>query len=480
MDDKTNNIDRYFKEVIGQYEEVPNETVWKKIAGKLGHHKKRKLLVFLIPVAAGLAIVFALGVAYRLMHKTERQHEQFAISRDHAQDLKKGTISGMQEEKPLGAQKRTGSVVNTYNDHDAFGLDENHGYAQQSVPSASGNIESINTGMKDISLRDPLNELNALEGMPVHTLGGLIQDKPGMAYRPTGVNPDTIPVVADLLATTDMEQQQHMNRKDRWSLGSEFAPLYSYRKVASDYLDKGILADINRSEGSIMAYAGGLRVTYAAGKRLSVQSGIYYSRYGQEKNSVEMVSYTGSFDQVSVPNDMVYLAVVNSTGEINNANSSDRFYDVFYPGGAAAANSPETGKAFINFADLSAADVQNTDLTISQYFDYLELPLLVKYKVIDRKLDFSFMGGFVTNFLVGNKLYLNQDGSSRKIGETTGINHINYVGSIGIGLEYPLLSGLSFTLEPRFRYYLNPIDKSSKVNVHPYSAGIFAGLTFTF
>ncbi len=42
------------------------------------------------------------------------------------------------------------------------------------------------------------------------------------------------------------------------------------------------------------------------------------------------------------------------------------------------------------------------DVTAVQYFDYLELPVTVKYKIIDRKLSFSFLGGVITNFLVNN------------------------------------------------------------------------------
>jgi hypothetical protein len=123
---------------------------------------------------------------------------------------------------------------------------------------------------------------------------------------------------------------------------------------------------------------------------------------------------------------------------------------------------------------------QETDISVEQLFDYLEIPLTVKYKIIDRKLDFSFSGGLVTNFLVGNVVKLEQNGETIRFGKTDEINQINYLGTIGLGFEYPLVSGFAISLEPRLRYYLNPIDKSPNINVHPYSFGFFAGISYHF
>ncbi len=76
-------------------------------------------------------------------------------------------------------------------------------------------------------------------------------------------------------------------KKNRWILGGEVAPLYSYRKINADNKQSDMVKSFNKSENGILAYAGGVRVAYSTGRRFSVQSGIYYSRYGQEKNQVE-------------------------------------------------------------------------------------------------------------------------------------------------------------------------------------------------
>jgi hypothetical protein len=127
-------------------------------------------------------------------------------------------------------------------------------------------------------------------------------------------------------------------------------------------------------------------------------------------------------------------------------------------------------------ANLKASD----DLKAFQYFEYLEVPLIVKYKIIDRKLDFHLLGGISTNFLAGNSVKIAGDGKKYDFGETDEITKVNYAGSVGIGFEYPVLANLMLNIEPKFRYYLNPIDKSVNLNVYPYSFGLFAGISYVF
>ena len=213
---------------------------------------------------------------------------------------------------------------------------------------------------------------------------------------------------------------------------------------------------------------------YKAGRRFSVQSGLYYSRIGQEKNNGDAVS----MDQIAYVDkaNMTYLSIPNSTGTIQaNDNNTSRYESVI-----ATTNGNKSD--FLNtngFPVLNPGNTQITegDVTAIQYFDYLELPVTVKYKIIDRKLSFSFLGGLITNFLVNNGVQIKQNGNSESFGTTRDINKVNYQGSVGLGFDYPLMDRLSISLEPRFRYYLNPIDQ--RFNVHPYSFGLFAGISYT-
>jgi hypothetical protein len=121
-----------------------------------------------------------------------------------------------------------------------------------------------------------------------------------------------------------------------------------------------------------------------------------------------------------------------------------------------------------------------SNINFEQVFDYFELPLIMKYKIIDRKMDFSFNGGLVTNFLFGNSLNMVNDGKTTRVTETTEINEINYLGSFGLGFDYPVSPRFDITVEPRFRYFINPIGTTSEITVHPFSFGFFAGFNYRF
>jgi hypothetical protein len=268
-------------------------------------------------------------------------------------------------------------------------------------------------------------------------------------------------------------------KQHSWVLGSEFAPLYSYRTVASKYLNASTMDELNKDESGILAYAGGLRVAFATGRRLSVQSGIYYSRYGQEKNNVEVYSYS-FVENTSVASDGKYLSIPNSTGIITSYNADPSGNDRDIPSINGSSTDINSYFGFTEQKNSNLIPVEGSDITVTQYFDYLELPVMLKYEIIDRKLDFSLIGGVITNFLVNNVIKLNQNGESQAFGKTTGIRQVNYLGSIGLGFEYPISQKFAVNLEPRFRYYINPIDNSSKIDVHPYSFGLFAGFSYNF
>jgi hypothetical protein len=287
-------------------------------------------------------------------------------------------------------------------------------------------------------------------------------------------------MIALLLGENTGVEPSNTNKK-QWLLGSEIAPLYSYRNIQSKSVESEVISDLNKGEEGIIAYAGGIRIAVSAGKRLTIQSGLYYSRYGQEKNQAG--SYIESLANTSYAHSEQYITVRNSTGTIISNTSGKEVNDFTPSGNAGLIGDAGSNNSFryemLTFKTMVPQN-QIEDVTLRQYFDYIELPLIAKYKIIDRKIDFSLTGGIVTNFLIGNSVKMLQNGETSTVGETSNINQINYQGSFGLGLEYPVISHFALTLEPRFRYYINPIAKSSSIEVRPFSFGFFAGFNYRF
>ena len=72
------------------------------------------------------------------------------------------------------------------------------------------------------------------------------------------------------------------------------------------------------------------------------------------------------------------------------------------------------------------------------------------------------------------------DGNKYPIGKTEGLNLMTLSSSLGMGMEYNFSNKLSLNLEPTFRYYLNPFNELAGSNIHPYSFGIFSGVSYKF
>ncbi|MDK2979483.1 MAG: hypothetical protein PWP52_2197, partial [Bacteroidales bacterium] len=130
--------------------------------------------------------------------------------------------------------------------------------------------------------------------------------------------------------------------------------------------------------------------------------------------------------------------------------------------------------------DLSNPIFNKLNANIRQSFEYIEVPLIIRYKIIDKIIDINLIGGVGANFLVGNNVYLMYENSKDVIGKTNGVNDINYSGSLGFGLEYPILNSVNILIEPSIKYYLNPINANSAVESHPYSIGIYTGVSYSF
>ena len=81
----------------------------------------------------------------------------------------------------------------------------------------------------------------------------------------------------------------------------------------------------------------------------------------------------------------------------------------------------------------------------------------------------NILGGVSTNFLINNQATTTDNYNEVSISETENINPIAISSSIGLGFEMPLNKTISFSIEPRFKYYLNSISTNDQVTFKPYS-----------
>jgi len=262
--------------------------------------------------------------------------------------------------------------------------------------------------------------------------------------------------LADDLNNEDFIITPTKKRDHRWTIGAQFAPTYSYREISTNYnlnqpTSQNAKSDLNIAEEALMSYAGGMAVGYNVNSKWSVQSGMYLSRIGQVNNNA--LEFTQNNDQ------LLLSAISTSTGYINVV-----FEQV--PENVRKINSPK------DTIDIGEAG----NVKIIQNFDLFEVPLLVRYKLMDKKLSFNFSGGLSPAYLVKNRTILELNENRYDVGAAPNLNSIIFNSSLGLGIEYHVVKGLTINFEPTFKYALNPINKSSEFNYHPYYFSWFTGI----
>lgn len=279
-----------------------------------------------------------------------------------------------------------------------------------------------------------------------------------------------------LIAENISSKNFNDDNENGWVVGAHVSPGYSAH--SSNYSGQ-YAQNLNQvSEGGVSNVGGGISVQYKSNKRLSIESGIYYAQNSQSEKSSGL-AYGPSMDfsaspQASVADAPSYsnairvsregLAMNSTAGVVNLSNA---------PKGAEIST---LNSAFGNkYRTTLLADGE-----FSQEFDLVEIPLYLRYKLIDKKFGVDIMGGLNAGLVVGNNAYIENSYGKQNVGETEDISTLNVSGTIGFGVNYGLGKHLSLALEPRFNYYLNSINSNPEVDYKPYRIGLFTGVYYAF
>jgi hypothetical protein len=254
--------------------------------------------------------------------------------------------------------------------------------------------------------------------------------------------------------------------KNRWSIAAMASPTYySSFNSGNDELSKQLAA----SEQALISYSGGVAFSYKISKRFTIQSGLYYSSLDQKVDGINSFSGFRPYDVTKGDHN---FEVLTTTGTVFTSNP-----DVYLSAdGANRVVSAYSNDVF----DPKKASLEPVSNSLDQNFSYLELPVILRYKIVDKTIGINVIGGLSYNMLVHNSVYTTVDGNRYPIGDTKGLNPLTLSSSLGMGMEYNISDKLSLNLEPTLRYYLNPFSVTTGSYTHPYSFGIFSGVSYKF
>ncbi len=250
----------------------------------------------------------------------------------------------------------------------------------------------------------------------------------------------------------------------RFLIGASMSPAMGFSRSGNNQR----LAELLSSERSRPAYSTGLTVGYRISDRLTIQSGIGMASIGQTISDVNV--YAGLSDFYAVKSSYLY-SVETASGTILAGNT-----DLYLTDSRDRVGTLVQG----NMADPSKYELTQVGSDIQQVFRYLEMPVVLRYKVIDRRLGLNLSGGVAYGLLVDNMAYTGEGSDLIRVGYTEGVSMHNISSQLGLGMEYSLSRKITLNLEPVFRYYMTPISDISGSLYKPYSVGFWSGFSFKF
>ena len=437
MDDVRGNIDLIFRNGLKDFEVLPPPGVWDNIRPTI--HKENKLIHY-YKAAAVIALLVSMSfIAYRW--GMEVSADKLTVA-----------MEGYQEPVFMSAHEPFDILKPELITDNALTLSKKENQFNIPVIIRTEPVVEINSDNSSKNITDMLVADN-------ETLPG-IQDPFEIKYASVKV-PSFQPLTYDLL-------QENMKVPDmpRWSISALASPTYNSQFTSSS---NQFAQNVIQSDKARASYTGGLGLSYRITGRFTIQSGIYYSAIGQELGG--MTAYSG------------YQVIDNSKGDHNfevvtaNGTVYSNNPDIFLQ----SDNLPERVQATSNNSiDPVKANLKYVSSDIYQDLTFLEMPLILRYKLIDKKIDLNLIGGVSYNFLVNNSVYTFDNGSRYPVGNTQMLNNVSLSSSVGMGMEYNISRSFSFNVEPTFRYYLNPINSGGTSVFHPYSIGVLSGLSYRF
>ncbi|GGD89070.1 hypothetical protein [Planktosalinus lacus] len=110
--------------------------------------------------------------------------------------------------------------------------------------------------------------------------------------------------------------------------------------------------------------------------------------------------------------------------------------------------------------------------------EYIEMPLLMHYKLIDKRLGIHTIGGFSTYLLNKDHLYVKNDQGKRlKIGDSKNLIATRFSINLGVGAYYTISDNFMIELNPTLKYNFTKISSRSNGD-NPFVIGVFTGLTY--
>lgn len=500
------NIDRLFQEKFKDFEAAPSEKVWKGIESKLKEKKKdRKVVPFWLKLS-GIAAALILAITATNEFYNPVTHNQNNIVIEEKNNIQQnadslnpkqvGNNSGVAESesdkplKTLDTQKNPNRKRNSNTESIAVSSDKK---TNENQLKTNTTVVKALTKSDENRIAKPSNQQKKLKiqsGNEIKMMAKADSEKDSkfnlenVPHNPnsytnqpitffdknnpdTKTNPDYIikdsfdikkkdstalasampNALEELLKEKENPAVTKKEAKlNKWQISSNVAPIYFNSTSSGSPLDPEF-AQNNKEYKSNLAY--GLGVRYALNEKFTIRTGVNTIGLEYATNDVYFSQNTNAREL-----EHVKMNVQGSMLQFENKN----------------AGMPEISP--------NSQLVKKFEATLNQKTGYIEVPLELSYKIMNRKFGIEIIGGLSTLFLNENEISLVTSGTEMQIGKATNLNNTHFSTNVGLGVKYNFFKSFQANIEPMFKYQINTFTDSG--NFKPYFFGLYTGINYRF
>lgn len=508
------NIERLFQEKFKDFEAIPPHNSWEIIAGRLKEKKKKKRVIpfwfQFSEIAASLFIIGALIWNFsKSSHTTEisaPKNQTVNRNNETRKLLKKESIveevqktKENQQKQSLNSDKdKLESVIvsnekykKTRTTESKVGENSKNKNIQKSKITHEENLISDAVKIKVKSKSDKINNpiANQTRKKYVFKNDDLLNNsgdrkKSEIIFKNKSFNETLISkndehtkkhnfisndieiqdstLVADISNETNpleellKEKEEGKNadekgRRNKWAISTNASPVYFNSIAQGSSLD----SQFNLNDKSYATtFSVGITGIYSLTEKLSLRSGI---------NTIVLRHNT---------NDVFFDARISDVSQ--NIPTISR--------NATGSNMLFTSKTDVPISlsgDVENVSISNNLGSLEQNISYVEVPLELSYKLLDKKFGIEVIGGMSTLFLNQNNISLIANGVEMEIGRANNLNDIHFSSNVGLGFRYSFWKSFDANFQPMFKYQIKTLSENFG-NFKPYFIGLYTGVSFSF
>lgn len=464
------NMDKSIREKLESFSATPPPHLWNNIQGQMAAQKKRRRIAYMGWISAAAVVVFAFMAGWYFSNQSNEILPDM-VEQELTKPEVKTTSPGKEPAQAPQEEEVLGFVASN----------EDNDKSEKATEKVVVDVSTI-SDESDLftSAKPETRESYSLLAKIEALLGWDTAEQDLMHVPKKQTETDALSEADELLIAENVKKLEGNKEKENgWIVGAHVAPAYSSHSAShKETYSNNMQSSSSNGNGNVGA---GFSVQYKTNKRLKVESGVYYAKNGHEANSSpSLFGFKNDADYLMAPELSTGAGIPTYSNAVKLSSNGIEMNST--AGVINMRSTPKGAEITSNLESLNGR-YDNTlvaDGELSQVFEFIEVPLYLRYSILDKKLGVELMGGFNAGFVVGNNAYLDNQFGAQNIGKTEDISTVNVSGTVGVGLNYIVGKHFSLALEPRFNYYLNSINTSSDVDFRPYRVGLYTGIYYEF